>query len=577
MSITLRIEPPYRQAMQDAGLADFDSVMRAPAGAAISRHGHRETVTLEISVAGAPRRFFLKRVFKVPAAHALTPWLRLKPGRSQPEREWEILGQLREAEISAMGRVALGEERRLGRPVRAFLLVEEAPISHTVEDWLVPGFPKPRILDARRQRRLLYDLGRQMARLHAVGFGWPDMSAKHIFAEPSAEGASRAIWRFCLIDVERMRRSQSPDRLDDLLRLRSSLRPFACTKRSVACFAAGYRSVARADSSSPPFAFKRLPDVPLNRFIDRDMPPRLQDDFEHPRSLRLARFDRVLADHREAGTLAQRNLLTLDGVFASLNGQALTKPGLAAHRDRIRVVLAEGRGPSAARVCYVKRYRAPPLADQLRRMREFHPARSSALREVHFIRRLSQHGIPTLRAIAAGDEMAGPWERRSFAITDEIRGESLEKLAERASQDRGAVPAWSVRREIIRQLALVVRRLHANRLFHRDLYLSHVFLTQNADGGIVLRLIDLARMIERPARPRRWAVKDLAALDHSAPAPLVTRTDRLRFMYHYLADSAGHVDRRTLAGRLRAIGRRSRRMAGHDAKRLVRLREKSAK
>jgi Lipopolysaccharide kinase (Kdo/WaaP) family len=109
-----------------------------------------------------------------------------------------------------------------------------------------------------------------------------------------------------------------------------------------------------------------------------------------------------------------------------------------------------------------------------------------------------------------------------------------------------------------------VRLLHRNLLFHRDLYLSHIFLTRNADGRIVLRVIDLARMIEKPLRPRRWRIKDLASLDYSATSPLVSRADRLRFFKTYCGPDASPDEmRRDMA----AVRVRARRIARHDARR----------
>jgi heptose I phosphotransferase len=220
-------------------------------------------------------------------------------------------------------------------------------------------------------------------------------------------------------------------------------------------------------------------------------------------------------------------------------------------------------------VLYMKTYLRPPLREQLRRIWETQRSHGAAWREVHFARKLARLGIPTLHPIAFGERMRGIWEQASFAMTADIKGESLENLARRAETDASAMPSWRERVEIIRQLALIVRRLHENKLFHRDLYLSHVFLKRNTEGAIVLQLIDLARMLENPLNRGRWQVKDLASLEYSAPPKLVTRADRLRFLYDYQLDSAHS---RGVARRLiRAVLARTRRMARHDASRARRF------
>jgi hypothetical protein len=166
--------------------------------------------------------------------------------------------------------------------------------------------------------------------------------------------------------------------------------------------------------------------------------------------------------------------------------------------------------------------------------------------------------------------MAADWERRSFLLTAELAGESLEKLAAKWGSQPGSLHPRE-RHEIIRQLGLIVRLLHAHTLYHRDLYLAHVFLSRNADGQVVLHLIDLARMIERPWNPHRWAIKDLAALDYSASAPFVTRTDRLRFLYHYLGHRSEDEKKCDARRYMAAVEVKVRQIARHDQKRTQRL------
>ena len=113
-------------------------------------------------------------------------------------------------------------------------------------------------------------------------------------------------------------------------------------------------------------------------------------------------------------------------------------------------------------------------------------------------------------------------------------------------------------------LAGLVARLHASRLVHRDLYLSHVFIDEDADGAARLCLIDLQRVIRPRLRWRRWMIKDLAALDYSTPAAAASSADRLRFWLRYRgAQSLTPGDKPII----RAIVRKARRIARHSARR----------
>ena len=282
----------------------------------------------------------------------------------------------------------------------------------------------------------------------------------------------------------------------------------------------------------------------------------------HPRSLSTTRHGRIWATREGRELLEANQLGTIDDVFAMSNGASLTKPGLDAHRDRIRLELKRPEGGQC--VCYLKRYRRPPIGLQLSQLIAHRRLGGPARAESDFIRRLGHIGIATMRGIAMGLQMRGALQEQSFFLTEEVPGESLEKLAQRCMTDPSAIPPARDRHEIIRQLALVARRLHEHDYFHRDLYLCHVFMRRGDDGRIALRLIDLARMIERPLMRERWVTKDLAALDYSSPHPLVTRADRLRFLYYYCREDDGRLSEFRLRQTMGRVRRRVLKMARHD-------------
>ena len=78
--------------------------------------------------------------------------------------------------------------------------------------------------------------------------------------------------------------------------------------------------------------------------------------------------------------------------------------------------------------------------------------------------------------------------------------------------------------------------LHDNGLNHRDLYICHFLLRLPWEGepdDLHLHLIDLHRVQIRAATPRRWRVKDLAALYFSSLEIGLTERDLWRFVRHY--------------------------------------------
>jgi heptose I phosphotransferase len=105
---------------------------------------------------------------------------------------------------------------------------------------------------------------------------------------------------------------------------------------------------------------------------------------------------------------------------------------------------------------------------------------------------------------------------------------------------------------LIARLVDVARRLHGRNYFHRDFYLCHFFLRDDAAApdGFDLVLIDFGRLLH--SRLGRWRTKDLAALLFSTFVPGVSRTDRMRFYKQYLGiakldDRAKQAARRIMA------------------------------
>ncbi|MBI1850498.1 MAG: hypothetical protein HYR85_09160 [Planctomycetes bacterium] len=183
-------------------------------------------------------------------------------------------------------------------------------------------------------------------------------------------------------------------------------------------------------------------------------------------------------------------------------------------------------------VVYGKRHRSPGLrgllADLVRLRQPSNPAR----REWEATAAVRALGIATPEPLLLVEEDGFVPGRSLFASAELADARPLDAILPDAD--------FRVRRAIARAAAGLVRRLHAADLFHRDLYLCHLYL----DGKGALSLIDLHR-VGVSLRPReRWVVKDLAALWTSCPKRVVTRTDAMRFLRAYLGGRLGRVDAR---------------------------------
>ena len=259
--------------------------------------------------------------------------------------------------------------------------------------------------------------------------------------------------------------------------------------------------------------------------------------------------------------LRANGLGSLEALFAASHGESLQKPGLDAWRERIRLTVKDdGR----QRLLYLKRFRDPPPRARREVRRSGSGASSVAGMEWTWMHRLAGDGIPCVKPVAFGEELDRQRERRSAILAEAVPGQALESWVARwGEEDRRVV------RSLIGPTAKLVARFHACGYVHRDLYLSHVFLDPGARIDHALHLIDLQRVVRPPWRRRRWVVKDLAALDFSAPAILISRTDRVRWLKQYLGVSKLDGPAKCLAyriiGKTLSIGR-------HDCRRTARIR-----
>jgi tRNA A-37 threonylcarbamoyl transferase component Bud32 len=257
--------------------------------------------------------------------------------------------------------------------------------------------------------------------------------------------------------------------------------------------------------------------------------------------------------------LGQAGLCSVEGAFGYAGGEDLSKPNLGIRR-RTRLTLTDSAGN--VRELYLKRYGRPGLGARLPACLRRGGRWSSACAEFDAICAARAAGVPTMEAVAFGQEC--PWcGGRSYLVVSAVPGDALERVGEAffaaCAGDREKLALFTAK------LAQLVRALHAAGLVHRDLYASHVFLHERG-GDFDLYLIDLARVFSPRWRRFRWRVKDLSQLHYSMPAKWVRQcwTDFLR---QYLGGEAD-LDRwqRAIQRKSESIRRRQERKARSAAR-----------
>lgn len=156
-----------------------------------------------------------------------------------------------------------------------------------------------------------------------------------------------------------------------------------------------------------------------------------------------------------------------------------------------------------------------------------------AANEWRAIDRVKSLGVRTTEPAAFGERGWNPAARRSFLITHAIENTlSLEDLAQQWKPDHRLL-----KRMLINDVARIARTLHENGINHRDFYLCHFRIEEEAircpARFVGLILMDLHRAQLRSRTPCRWRIKDLAGLLFSAMDAPITQRDVLRFVRHY--------------------------------------------
>jgi heptose I phosphotransferase len=166
----------------------------------------------------------------------------------------------------------------------------------------------------------------------------------------------------------------------------------------------------------------------------------------------------------------------------------------------------------------------------------------SARNEYRAITVVQKLGLDTMQVAAFGEAGINPASLKSFLITDAIEHtEDLEHWLPDLVRAQSAPAAIRLKRAVIRKVATIAGKMHQHGVNHRDLYLCHLRLdVSDGDrpdpGRLRIYVMDLHRAQVRGAAPRRWIVKDIAALLFSslcAARLTLSRNDCLRFVAAY--------------------------------------------
>lgn len=179
---------------------------------------------------------------------------------------------------------------------------------------------------------------------------------------------------------------------------------------------------------------------------------------------------------------------------------------------------------------------------------------SKARREWRITTAAAERGLPTVTPVAYG-------ERRRFGILMEsylltVRLFDCVTLEEALFSEDGTLRADAkTRRQLIRLLAALLRRMHDDGIYHQDLHPGNFLVEALPSGEKRIHLLDLHRASAKPALAIKHRIKSLAQFNMFASISLSAGERLLFFNSYFGGDEPWKNERRAL---LALINKRTR-------------------
>ena len=234
----------------------------------------------------------------------------------------------------------------------------------------------------------------------------------------------------------------------------------------------------------------------------------------------------ISAGHRNPQTVSDGEVLFADASAAALLAgrvDELARPTETGwERIKHNASRTVYRKDIDGRVIFLKHYHSRTIVHRIGRLLGF----SDAKCEMRFSRYLASHGVETAPALAAVCANGREWLATLGVLPAERAHEwQLERLT-RGQEGRREI------QKAIAAVAEMIGQMHAVGVIHCDLHAGNLLIRTETSSPTPV-LMDLHRMKKRRRVSRRARIANLAQLFHDR-FDWTTRTERLRFLKHYL-------------------------------------------
>ncbi|OQA01307.1 MAG: Lipopolysaccharide core heptose(I) kinase RfaP [Planctomycetes bacterium ADurb.Bin401] len=201
---------------------------------------------------------------------------------------------------------------------------------------------------------------------------------------------------------------------------------------------------------------------------------------------------------------------------------------------------------------YLKRFRHTYIKDIIFVFLNTGNFLSQAAFEWSNIKLLKKNGIGAPNFICCGEETRFGFERRSFIVTEELKGQCLANFI---AENWGKMQSEE-KKKILVSLARTIKKIHKAWISMPDLYIWHIFVTKTNDE-YDFSFIDLNRMKRHVTNPDEW-VENLGRLHYSMIDKYFDEPTRRFFIETYAEKEKGDKIEKLI----RKIRRYSRKFSG---------------
>jgi len=146
-----------------------------------------------------------------------------------------------------------------------------------------------------------------------------------------------------------------------------------------------------------------------------------------------------------------------------------------------------------------------------------------------------KYNLPTVVPVVAGEKFSHFFWAKSFIVTEDFSPFiSLESLLENRPQFLSGPKGENRKRILLKEVAVLARRMHQNGFNHRDFNATHILLNYNNESDIPqIALFDFQRVEKRKYFRFRWKIKSIARLNYTLPDEIFNIKDRIYILLSY--------------------------------------------